>query len=887
MTSPQARQDLTSRARRLFDVLTYSVPGFVWVADASGNVIFVNQAWLDFTGLSVDESLGLGWFAALHPADAERLRAAWPEYANTYASTHEMHVRFRRTDGLYRWHLVRANPVADDDRHWIGCSTDIHSQVVAQQKDRGQIAILSMVASDAPIRSVLEALCALGEEQVPGSRCTILLLNEGATAFEGGVATFLPEELQARISGTRIGTGVGSCGTAAFEKRDVISADIRKDPLWRDWKEAFEPLGVRACWSLPVSGADGLVLATFGFYFSNERVPSFDELDELEGLRHLASLALGKARTTRALQESEEHHRYTVEHNPQIPWTADAEGRILSVSSRWTEATGLSADAAMGNGWFKALHPDDVKPTADYWAERLRTGEPADLKYRIMLRDGTYRWVRARASPRRDDHGNIIRWYGAVEDIHELELATERLKKQVYVDELTGLLNRRGLEERLQSRRTSSQGNVAPISLMIIDIAGFRHVNDRFGRVTGDAALRLFGRHLCRSLTSEDLVARLAGDEFAIVLPGSPGDLRLKKRAEKLTEDLTHRLGRSAKTRNCAIKIGCASSEPGEKVEDVLRRADLALFAAKKDSLNAVKIFSPAVRRLVDERVEHVDLAKQALKSRWIVPHYQPMVSLATGEVAGAEALLRIDHPLRGILSPASIWQALDAPRISKEISDRMLSLILADLSLWAPWPKALGSISINLSTEMMLQEGLARSILRKIDRRGVAPHQITVEITERVLIDDLPPTAHRSLLDLRSSGVRISLDDFGTGFASLTHLQKMPVDEIKIDQSFIKGLLEDEASAAIVKSMINLGLNLGVDVVAEGVETPEQAKSLRDWGCRFAQGYHFYRPMAANEFGRIFHRSKKPCDQRAGVSIPLSMDPHITRSRMQGPETF
>lgn len=852
MVSSSNEITFPARADRLFEDLARSVPGLVWLSDLAGNVDFVNCTWCEYTGISREASLGRDWLEAVHPDDLTTIEAVTKSRPDRDSPPHEIEVRIRRKDGRYRWHLVRANPLADSPDRWIGCSIDIHDMVAIQKKGRELADILGKIVSGEAVDAILEELCALGEDQLAGSRCTVLLLDDEGREFIGGAAPFLPADIQALIPGTRAGTGVGSCGTAAFEKRDVISSSIATDPLWDSWRDVFAPLGVKACWSRPIYGTDGRVLATFGFYFFEERRPSRDELQNLDNLGQLAALAIEKARTNQALRESEDHHRHTVEHNPQIPWTADTDGKILSVSSRWHEATGLSVASALGNGWFQALHPDDVADVKTYWAAKLETGDPADLKYRIRLHDGSYRWVRARATPRRDEDGRIMRWYGAVEDIHDLELANERLRKLAFTDELTRLANRRTFENAL-CEALSHAGTRHPVELLIIDLLGFRHLNDRYGHEAGDATLRMFAALLRSCFTKDDVIGRIAGDQFAVVVHDHVGEAGLQRYAAGLAKALEQRLAGNTKTRNIGVNIGCALSAPGDRCDDLLRRAKAALYAAKGGGTGTVKLFTPALQHSIDVRIEQIELAREALKDSWLVPYYQPMIDLVSGRVAGAEALLRLKNPAGGVRSPTSIWAALDAPKIGKAINDQMLSLVLADLGEWGPWPAELGTISINLSTEILTQEGLARSLLRRLEKNALEPHHVTIEITERVMVDDLAPRARHSLEQLRQQGVRVSLDDFGTGFASLTHLQRLPVDEIKIDRSFVADLGRDRSGTAIVKSMIHLGQNMGVDVVAEGVETAAQAALLKEWGCRFAQGYYFYRPLPAKYFGRIW----------------------------------
>lgn len=873
MGVPQSPSDRSAISRRLFNILTHSAPGFIWVADRDGYVNFVNRAWCEYTGLSPEASFGDGWMVAIHPHDIQKVEALWPLQDAGHDPVYQTQLRFRRKDGQYRWYLVKANPGANRENDWVGFSTDVHDLASIRARDRAQVNILSKLVSGEKVEAILEALCELGEEQLPGSRCTVLLLNEEGTGFTGGAAPFLPKHIQDMIPGTRVGPGVGTCGSAAFEKRDIVSASIASDPSWDAWRDVLSPLNIKACWSRPVYGAGGRVLATFGFYFFEERSPDDGEMESLDNLRHLAAVAIEKARTSQALQESEEHHRYTVEHNPQIPWTADAHGRILTVSSRWKNATGLPVASALGNGWFQVLHPDDVDRVKGYWSSRLRTGEAADLKYRIRLTDGSFRWVRARASPRLDSHGRIVRWYGAVEDIHDLELATERLRKQAYIDDTTRIPNRRALEEVLARKVGVADGRDTAAELLIVDINGFRHVNDRFGHETGDAALRLFARHLRECVSDDAFVARVTGDQFAIVPGQILDEAPLQRLATRISRALDERLGRSTKTRNMSVSIGCARLAPGGRSVELVRRAKAALYAAKTDSNQSARLFTPGLRREVDARIEQIELAWMALRSRWLVPYYQPKVDLATGALAGAEALLRVRHPVEGVLSPLSIWAALDAPKVSRAINDRMLRLVLSDLAQWKPWLVEVGSISVNLSTEMLRQEGLGRSLLRRLEGRNLAPRQLTIEITERVLMDDPALRMRRALQDLQSRGMRVSLDDFGTGFASLTHLQRLSVNEIKIDRSFVSALGTGGSGEAIVKSMIGLGRSMGVDVVAEGVETSLQASLLRAWGCRFAQGYYFNRPLPGQEFASIGRRGGKPYSRKlAQTSVPRSM---------------
>lgn len=823
---------------QLFETLTLAVPGLVWVSDAQGYVEFNNAHWSEFTGLPQERGLGHGWLESIHPADAAAFRAQLPMAPGAFEDV-QAELRVRRYDGTFHRHLLNVRHVGDGKL--VGCAINAHEWLTAELRDATQGNILDMVIASVELSRLLTELCKAAERQIPGATCSILLVDAVKGSFTAGYAPNLPDDMLSAVPTIKIGTGVGSCGTAAFEKRDVISTDIANDPLWDSWRELVIPLGFRSCWSKPVFASNGEVIASFGFYFRDKRAPNASELQELTRLRGLASLAIERVRMFEALRESEEHYRHTVEQNPQIPWTADPQGRILSVSSRWAEMTGIAQADALDNGWLQALHPDDVAPTIEVWEQGLSTGETVDINYRIRRQDGQYRWARARATARLDERSTIVRWYGTVEDVHEHYVAGEKLKRQAYEDELTGLPNRRRFVDELKRRLVSIND---PIGLMVLDMDDFKLVNDRFGHLTGDAVLRLFARYLQRIVEPNEFVARLGGDEFAIICRHIPDECCLIERAQSIEAKLDASLKGNNKTRSIRPSIGCALGNRGENADEVFKRADLALYAAKSAGKGAVRLFNPSIRSAASKRNEAFDLARSALRENWIEPFYQPIVSLKDRRVRGLEALLRIRHPEKGLLTPFLIKDAFDDPRLADGIGARMAHLVIENLASCNAAGLDCGQVSINLATENLVDPAFVARVLDLLDSSRLPRKAIKLEITERVLMDELGDAIVSNLRRLRESGVGISLDDFGTGYASLVHLQALPVDEIKIDRSFVSGLGTATNRGEIVQAMLGLARTLGLITVAEGIKTPQEAQKLTDWGCDFGQGYLFARPM-------------------------------------------
>ncbi|MGP2490717.1 EAL domain-containing protein [Mesorhizobium sp. PUT5] len=795
----------------LFKILTDAAPGFVWVADHRGNVTYANKSWCGFTGFTIDASLRHGWLDALHPDDADKIRKLLDTPRPGF-SNFEMAVQYRRYDDVYFWHMVRACPIPSAPGFWIGCAVEIHNQAISREKADAQVRILEMVASGAAIHDILAALCIYAENILPGAKCSILLVDAEEGVFTGGVAPTLPPIMTEALAGIGIGTGVGSCGTAASERRDVIVSDIATDPLWLDWRELAHSNGLRACWSRPVFSSTGVVLATFAFYFAEKRSPTSDETSQMEGITHIASFALEHSHTASALSESEEHYRHSVELNPQIPWTADPDGNVLSVSSRWTALTGLTQQEGLGSGWGRSIHPEDVEATLAQWHECLSSGGIEDFQYRMRLRDGSYRWVRARAAPRRDEQGNIVRWYGTLEDVHEHRLAEDALRRAAYVDDLTGLPNRRHFDEELQQALRSRGQNQGVVGLLVLDMDDFKQVNSRFGRAAGDAVLRLFSRHLRKLMMPTEFAARLGGDEFGVILKAVDDEREVQARAMQLMASLDTYLKRSVRARNCHASVGGAVSTPGDSADELFKKASLALYSLRKTKQRAVKLFTPEIGIRNRQKIDQIELAREALRFGWIIPYYQPKISLLDDRIVGLEALIRISHPEEGILPPARILAALDHPHVGSELGERMMSLVIQDLKAWRANGTVVGHVALNLSAEHLTRPDFADHLLADLQQARLASDSLKLEITERVLIEELSGDIRDALVRLQETGVGISLDDFGTGYASLTHLQYFPVNEIKIDRSFVDRLAGDAGNAAIVKAMIQLGRSLDVD---------------------------------------------------------------------------
>ncbi len=418
-------------------------------------------------------------------------------------------------------------------------------------------------------------------------------------------------------------------------------------------------------------------------------------------------------------------------------------------------------------------------------------------------------------------------------------------RHQAVTDELTGLGNRRYLfehgDERLHAGDRSDR-----LALVLLDLDNFKEVNDTLGHHAGDELLRETARRLAARVSHPDLLVRLGGDEFALVITLAPGEHGCEI-AQRILDRLTRPLVIEGARVRIEASAGVAESEDTTLgIVDLLRRADVAMYAAKGTSAR-VKGYDPQLDEANRSRLETIQNLDAALARDEFVLHYQPKIDVQTGVTLGAEALVRWQHPTRGLLYPDAFLPAVEQSGMMGAVTQVVLDLAVRQLATW----RAAGvftAVAVNLSTSDLVDEELAARIAALLAEHGVPASALEVEITESVLMTD-PERAHGVLEALHRLGVRIAVDDYGTGYCSLAYLRDLPIDELKIDRAFVARIAADPRSAAIVDSTIDLAHALELKVVAEGVEDQEALDSLAASGCDFAQGYHLSRPLAADAF--------------------------------------
>jgi len=423
------------------------------------------------------------------------------------------------------------------------------------------------------------------------------------------------------------------------------------------------------------------------------------------------------------------------------------------------------------------------------------------------------------------------------------------LAKQALHDPLTGLPNRTLLADRLDqalAREGRGRGHVA---VAFMDLDRFKLINDSKGHPAGDAVLVALARRLERAVRSDDTIARFGGDEFVVVAEGNRSDGDVAAVAERLAAVLREPFFLGDEPIHVSGSIGLAVRRDGESADELIRNADAAMYEAKERERGSWALYREPLHAGAVSRMEMERDLRRALAEHEFLLHYQPLTSLATGEVAGVEALVRWAHPDKGIVSPADFIPVCEDTGLIVPVGEWVLLEAGRQARRWRESQGLALSVSVNLSARQLVRPDLTARVQEMLEMTGMDPADLCLEITEGTLLVDMA-SAINHLTDLRALGVRISVDDFGTGYSSLAYLRNLPIDELKIDRSFVTQVADDPTTAAIVASIVALGHALGLTVVAEGVETAGQLEALRGLGCDLAQGFYLGRPSTADRIG-------------------------------------
>jgi len=587
-----------------------------------------------------------------------------------------------------------------------------------------------------------------------------------------------------------------------------------------------------------ILGVMGLAVAGYGFWrFSKRRS------------RELAD----RARGIDALEQSHSTLRAVIEGTPDLVSVRDLAGRYLLVNSASARAAGLSAEQMVGrtnaelfpSTAARALNDKDLRVLETGETVTYEESEPTDRgMHTLLVTKGVYR----------DQRGFALGILRIARDVTERKSAEAQLAHDALHDPLTGLPNRsRFLDDLAVSISRVKRKPSYLFAVLFLDLDRFKVINDSLGHAVGDELLATFAKTLKTWLRPSDLVARLGGDEFTILLDGMDGPDDATRVAERIESGLRNSLKIGEREVFASVSIGIALSTTGyERPEDVIRDADLALYRAKAAGRGRYAMFDVEMHARAMEHLQLETDLRRAVERQEFRIAYQPIIALDTRRLLGFEALLRWQHPSRGLIGPAEFLEVADETGLMVPIGRWCLREGCTQLAQWTREHQGAAALtmSCNVSSRQLMHPQILLYVKEALAASGLEPARLRIEITESVIMEHAEAAASR-LRELRDMGVQLDMDDFGTGYSSLSYLQSFPLHAVKIDRSFIERMRGGQ-NAEIVKAILTLGRNLGLEVVAEGVETGEQDALLLEMGCPSAQGFLFSHPILAEAAGKL-----------------------------------
>ena len=827
----QTRQSLLRQQGMLAQAQLLAHTGS-WEWDVGSNQVIWSAELYRIYGVTAEqhEATFEAYLGLLHPLDRARVHGII-ERAASDQQPFEFEERIVRPDGSVRVLLSRGTvdtDAAGHTLHMLGACQDITERKRAEQFDVGQHEILAGIAAQRPLRQSLELIARLHEALNPGAMCSLQLLDDDGRHVLHGAGPSLPDAYNQAIDGLEIGDAHGSCGTAAWRGERVVVADIASHPYWENYKALALAHGLRACWSTPVFGSGQQLLGTFAVYYHESRKPQAEELQGIDRMLPITSIAIESNALVGRLRERNHFFELSLEIFCILDTRSE---RIVQFNPSLLRVTGYSADELTTRNYREFLCPELGSDDGDPMLGLNATGEYVpEFVNRCIYKDGSAHWLEwvSFAAP-----DGLL--YAVARDITERRRVEAELAYASSHDAVTGLPYHLAIERALT---TMLQDGAAPVWVLILGPDRFQTVNESVGQATGDDVLKRLARRLQKVLGEQGRIARFAGDKFVVAVQHMSRQAVLE-----LVERLRAAVAIPIEGHDYRLLLTASagishSPDHGNAPKSLLRSADAAMHQAKRNGRDRICEFSVEQMEVLEERLVLGSHLRDAIRRGELELHYQPQ-HLANGyALTGFEALLRWNSHELGPVSPSRFIPVAEALGLMHEIGEWVLDAACRQIRTWLDRGHRDFFVAVNISAQQLQRPGLVDTVAAVLQRYALPGSTLDIEMTESSLMENVE-WIQRALTELKALGVRLSLDDFGTGYSSLAYLKQFPIDKLKIDQSFVRGLPTDANDVAISKAIITLGHQLHMTVTAEGVETQAQAAFLAELGCDELQGYH------------------------------------------------
>ncbi len=874
-------------SERRYRTLAEAAPDSIFIVDRMRRLQYVNTTAARQFGLAQDQAMGRSFDALLPRASSDRLNAQIVQTAVSNIPAHfEEKILFHDQARWLDTKLVPLGRKSGEAGSVLGVARDVTDRKRGEEKIQRQLELLASLreiyqainASENPDHA-LEILLTQFTRQLGVDAADILLLNEEAKTLDYAAGRGFRSQ---PVPSLCFGLGEGYAGQAALERRVVQVHDAPESTSTFFNSERLAGEGFVTYYALPLI-VSGRVNGVMEIFHRAPLDPDEDWLDLLHALMAQAGIALENAhllsevqreltvrvRTEQALKESEERYALAAQGANDGLWDWNLQTQVIYYSSRWKMMFGYREEE-IGDSpeeWFSRVHPEDLQRVkTELSAHWEGQSSHFESEHRMQHKNGMWRWVLSRGLAVRGADGTPLRTAGSLSDITARKRAESQLLHDAFHDGLTGLPNRSLFMDRLgRSIERAKRNDRYLYAVLYLDFDGFKLVNDSLGHSIGDQLLVSGARRLEVCLRSEDTVARLGGDEFAILLEDVRDVQDVRVIAERIQKELARPFDLEGHQVFVSASIGIVLH--GRHVEDpgqVLRNADIALYSAKAQGRARYELFDTAMLDGAIARLQLESDLRSALEHQEFLIHYQPIVWLESGRIAGFEALLRWPHPTRGFVPPSEFIPVAEETGLILPLGNWVLREACRQMAEWQaqhPTSPSL-TLNVNLSSRQFTQPDLGKQIEEILRETGLPASSLRLEITESVVMVNGERTIE-ILQQLRRIGVQVEIDDFGTGYSSLSYLHRFPIDTLKIDRSFIgqmnaeTGKISQRNGFEILHTITSLAQGLGMKVVAEGIETEEQVTKLKEIGCELGQGYYFSEPSEPEAIFASFTASR------------------------------
>ena len=597
---------------------------------------------------------------------------------------------------------------------------------------------------------------------------------------------------------------------------------------------------------------DGSVRNTFAHY-----IPDIRD-GEVQGFFVLVTDVSGIKEAEAVLRQSEERFRSVVQDQTEVISRLRADGTYLFVNDVYCRFFGKTEQEMIGSLWQPVVYAEDLPRVTDELALMSPANPVVMIENRVLSASGQIHWMQFSNRGIFDEQGQLIEIQSVGRDISDRKRAEEEIQNLAYKDALTGLSNRRLLLDRLHIALATSARSKQYGALLFLDLDKFKVINDTQGHSDGDLLLIEVARRLGACVREVDTVARQGGDEFVVLVERLGASLEEATRAAaKIAETIRKTLAEPYlinqvsmhSSSSIGVALFCGSDI---NVEELIKRADMAMYQSKDGGRNRIRFFDPQMQELVEMRALLESDLHTALATEQFELHYQLQVDHENQPI-GAEALIRWVHPQHGMVSPAHFIPVAEESALILNIGDWVLDEACRQIASWSSHEKMSKLVlAVNISAQQFKQAQFVEQVIAAIHKHGIDPSRLKLELTESVALDDINDVIAKKNLLRQQVGVTLSLDDFGTGFSSLSYLKRLPLDQLKIDQSFVRDITTDKSDAVMVKTIIDMAQNFSLNVIAEGVETEEQLSFLKQHQCMAYQGYLFSKPLPIEQFNAL-----------------------------------